>query len=185
MISLQLPNVKYKESYLDAVREYQTGPRDKFGGEGYHELDTQKIGRDFEGEVVKPALDAMQGIGLPEGYVPSTEFWVINEDGYVGHVNFRHDLTPHLKKIGGHVGYGIRPSQRRKGYASAALQLALKEASKQGLSEVLVTCNQDNAASKKAILKAIELFGGREDTPVADEDGKGSVTLRFWINTVS
>jgi predicted acetyltransferase len=66
--------------------------------------------------------------------------------------NLRHNLNDNLYICGGHIGYGIRPDQRRKGYATKILKLTLIEAKKKGIENVLVTCNPENLGSVKAIL---------------------------------
>ena len=65
----------------------------------------------------------------------------------------RHQLTEQLREHGGHIGYGIRASERGKGYATKMLELTLIEAKKLGINEVLITCNPDNIASQKVVLK--------------------------------
>lgn len=116
------------------------------------------------------------GIGLPEGWVPDSTFWLVDESGRVlGAVNIRHGLTPFLLTSGGHIGYGIRPSERRKGYATELLRLALEKTSELGIPRVLVVCDRSNEASAKTILNN----GGVEDAPHAEENG--NVVRRFWI----
>ena len=89
-----------------------------------------------------------QGIGLKEGYVPDTVF-VLTDSGenYIGIFNLRHRLNEFLKNGPGHIGYGISPLYRNKGYASEGLTLTLTEAKKMGIAEVYLSCNKDNEAS--------------------------------------
>ncbi|WP_316245036.1 GNAT family N-acetyltransferase [Gracilibacillus massiliensis] len=116
------------------------------------------------------------GMHLPEGWVPDSTYWLINEQEQVlGVVNIRHQLTDYLMNIGGHIGYGIRPSQRQKGYATQLLRLSIEEARKLGIKKILVTCDQNNIASWKAILKN----NGVEDKDFIEENG--NVVKRFWI----
>ena len=86
--------------------------------------------------------------------VPSSTFWLV-ADGLriVGTSRLRHSLVPHLEKEGGHIGYNIRPSERRKGYGSAILSLTLAKARGLGLLEVIVTCDSDNVGSLRIIQK--------------------------------
>ncbi|WP_208589975.1 GNAT family N-acetyltransferase [Gracilibacillus suaedae] len=97
------------------------------------------------------------------------------EKTIIGVVNIRHRLSEMLLAIGGHIGYGIRPSERKKGYATKILELALLEAKKIGITRALVTCDADNIGSLKAILKN----GGIEDGDYVEDDG--NVVKRFWI----
>jgi len=93
----------------------------------------------------------------------------------VGVLKLRHYLNEFLEKHGGHIGYGIRPSERRKGYGDKILQLALPEAKKLGLEKVLLTCNDDNLGS----ISIIEKSGGILQDKI--ESG-GKLTRRYWIN---
>ena len=83
----------------------------------------------------------------------STFFSVRKSDGrIVGSIQLRHFLTPELERHGGHMGYGIRPTERRKGYGRQQLMLALDEARCLGIPEVMLSCNKDNVASSKTII---------------------------------
>ena len=109
--------------------------------------------------------------------VADTFFTVRQTDGrIVGMVDIRHSLdTPFLTTIGGHIGYGVRPSERRKGYATAILGLALEHARGLGLSQVMLSCYQDNEGSRRTILK----WGGVKEREVVHTDGK-TVDV-YWI----
>lgn len=109
-------------------------------------------------------------------WVPHSTYWLVDErEEIVGAVNIRHRLSPRLLNSGGHIGYGIRPSERRKGYATALLALALDKTRELGLGKVLVVCDKGNTGSEKTILKN----GGRLESEYAEEDG--NVVRRFWI----
>jgi predicted acetyltransferase len=88
----------------------------------------------------------------------------------------KHELTERLFNTEGHIGCGIRPSERRKGLATKILSLCLEKAQYLGISKVLVTCNEDNVGSERAILKN----GGKEDVSYIEENG--NVVKRFWID---
>lgn len=111
-----------------------------------------------------------------EGRVPSTTFFCLDldRDIFVGAVNIRHRLTEELRRTGGHIGDGIRPSERRKGYATAMIALALEECKKIGINRVLMTCEKNNIGSAKSIVKN----GGILENEV-EEDGK--IMQRYWI----
>ncbi|AOT01486.1 MULTISPECIES: GNAT family N-acetyltransferase [Exiguobacterium] len=108
------------------------------------------------------------------GLVTHSTYWMVDGQRIVGALNFRHDLTENLKLYGGHIGYGIRPSERQKGYATTGLRLALEEARQRGLDQVLLTCGVDNLASRRVILAN----GGREIEPTVRN---GRETRRFII----
>ncbi|MEF3305455.1 GNAT family N-acetyltransferase [Paenibacillus sp. GYB003] len=109
-------------------------------------------------------------------WVPHSTYWLIDGRNEVaGVTNIRHRLNRKLLNSGGHIGYGIRPSARRKGYATALLALALQKARELGISDVLVCCDRNNVGSEKTILKN----GGVFESEYTEEDG-GAVK-RFWI----
>lgn len=89
------------------------------------------------------------------GLVPDSTFFCLDEerDIFVGAVNIRHYLNDKLLLNGGHIGDGVRPSERRKGIATEMIALALRECRKLGISRVLMVCDRDNAGSAKSIRK--------------------------------
>lgn len=105
-----------------------------------------------EFELYVKGLEAYaHGQQLPEGYVPMSTFWLQVNGQLVGISKLRHHLTEALKVEGGHIGYGIRPAQRNKRYATKLLELTLDEARKLGLQRVLITVNQNNIPSQKVV----------------------------------
>ncbi len=120
-----------------------------------------------------------RGEGIPQGFVPHTTFWLVDEAGEVVAVsNLRHGLTERLRIEGGHIGYGVRPSARRRGHATEILRRTLAEARGHGISEALVTCAKDNEGSAGAIRNC----GGRLDSE-AFVEARGEVVSRYWIRT--
>ena len=111
-----------------------------------------------------------------DGKVPDSTFFCldVDRDIFVGAVNIRHYLTEEMLINAGHIGDGIRPSERRKRYATAMIALALKEAKALGLDSVLMCCNKENIASAKSI---INNGGVLENEVVVD----GVIHQRYWI----
>lgn len=111
------------------------------------------------------------------GLVPDSTFFCLDEerDIVVGAVNIRHYLNDALLRSGGHIGDGVRPSERRKGIATTMIGLALKECRKLGIEKVLMVCNKDNIGSAKSILKN----GGILENEIIDD---GVVVQRYWID---
>lgn len=124
-------------------------------------------------------LEALQIRESGDGkWVPSTNYFLVGyNDRILAMVDIRHDLTDYLHNVGGHIGYGVRPAERRKGYATWILAEALKKCGELGIDRVLVTCNEDNIGSAKTI----EKNGGIEDKSFIEEDG--TVVRRFWIES--
>ena len=95
-------------------------------------------------------LDA-RGVDLRRGQVPADFLLAVVDGAVVGRVSIRYALTPPLLELGGHVGYAVRPAYRDRGYATAMLRLSLRRLAGRGVSEVLVTCGEDNPRSSKVI----------------------------------
>ena len=110
------------------------------------------------------------------GLVPASTFLaVLAEDGrVVGMIDIRHRLNEYLRKLGGHVGYGLHPDERGKGYGTEMLALGLEECRKLGLEKVLLTCNKDNIASASVMLKNGAVL--ENEVP----DGEKTIQ-RYWI----
>lgn len=151
MIRLERANVIFKDSFLEAAKEARKYSSNDNSTKWYDDLDFEELESNFA-DYVASVTARERGECLPEGYVPETFFWIIDEmDQYVGRISLRHELSDSLKKIGGHIGYDIIPSSRKKGYAMKALELCLKEAITIGLDEVMLTCDEYNKASEKVI----------------------------------
>lgn len=113
---------------------------------------------------------------LKDGWVPDTTLFCLDKDRdiFVGAVNIRHYLNDKLLQTGGHIGDGIRPSERRKGYATAMIALALQECKKLGINKVLMCCAKDNIGSAKSIMNN----GGVLENEVEVD---GHIEQRYWI----
>ena len=111
-----------------------------------------------------------------DGLVPDSTFFCLDLDRniFVGAVNIRHYLNENLCKSGGHIGDGIRPSERRKGYATAMIGLALEECRKLGINKVLMTCDKTNIGSAKSIMNN----GGVLESEFEEN---GEIEQRYWI----
>lgn len=111
----------------------------------------------------------------PKDFVPAHTYFLIDENKKIlGAINIRCSLNDYLFNFGGHIGYGIRPSERKKKYASLILSLALPIAKNLGINKVLITCNKSNVGSAKTILNN----GGVLENEVIKD---GEVVQRYWI----
>ena len=114
---------------------------------------------------------------VPEGLVPSSTYLGIRKkDNYiVGMIDIRYSLNDFLLQVGGHIGCGVRKSERKKGYAKQMIKLALEKCKDLKMKKVLITCDEDNIASEKVILSANAKL---EDIRNVDGENK----KRFWID---
>ena len=113
-----------------------------------------------------------------DGRVPDSVYFLLDVERNIllGAVNIRHSLNDHLLQFGGHIGDGIRPSERKKGFATEMIRLALLECRKLGIPRVLMVCDKTNIGSAKSIIKN----GGVLENEFLDKDGK--IHQRYWID---
>jgi len=136
-----------------------------------------------EGMPFGPYLEMLaeqeRGIGIPPGQVAPTFLFAFLGERIVGRVSIRHHLNPRFERRGGHIGYVVVPEFRRQGHATAMLGLAIQIACRRfGLSRVLVTCDDDNVASRRTIEKC----GGVLENIVTAPD-LAKPQRRYWIET--
>ena len=173
-LRLQAPSANLRDSYRSLIAELESA------GEKRVPFPLSFPFDDF-GALLARLQDNAKGIGLPEGFVPHSTFWLVrNGEEIVGVSNLRHSLTPFLLREGGNIGYGIRPSARRNGYGREILKMTLPEAQALGLSRVLVTCGKPNLGSARIILDNGGVFESEEFSAERDE-----VVQRYWINLKS
>ena len=113
------------------------------------------------------------------GFVEGSQYLLVDDTRHkiLGMVNLRHELNDFLFRVGGNIGYSIRPDERRKGYGKLQLRLALEKMVGLGVTDVMVSCDRDNEASARTI----EFCGGvLENEPYSEEFG--CVIKRYWIH---
>lgn len=165
-------NVNDKTTYFEFIS-------DMFKADGQITPTAAKVqinNSSFEDWLKKLENDS-KGIGLAKDRVPSTLFFMFRENlsKIIGAIHIRHELNDYLINYGGHIGYGITPSERRKGYAKEILAMALVFCRDElNLKKVLVTCNKDNIGSAKTILAN---GGVLED----DIERDNTIMQRYWI----
>lgn len=164
------PSPEFEASYISLVREFVE--RD----EPLIPFPLQFPYDDFPSLLARLSAYA-RGEGLPAGFVPHSTYWLVqNGKEVVAVSNLRHALTEKLRRDGGHVGYGVRPSARGNGFATEILRLTLIRAKKLGLRRVLVTCSRVNEASARTILRNRGVLESEEF--LAD---RGETVQRYWI----
>ncbi|HEY0699988.1 MAG TPA: GNAT family N-acetyltransferase [Micromonospora sp.] len=178
MPTLTAPTVRVRTSFLVAMAEFRAEGR---GDRQDHTMVGAEIRRHgaswhtpagFARFVAELRLQELEETPRAEGWVPATTLWWVDGDEYLGRIAVRHRLTPFLLDVGGHIGYDVRPTARRRGHATAMLRAVLPVARGLGIGMALVTCDHDNVGSRKVI----ERNGG----VLADRRGD---KLRHWVPT--
>ena len=172
----RLKLVRPAAKYADQVMAYKAAMAqngDSFDGcAGLEACETFAEWVDFENRLKKK---------YGAGYVPSEVFLAVRDDDdkVVGIIDYRHPLTPFLLQYGGNIGYSILPGERRKGYAIEMLALLLPICKAFGEEKVLLTCDEDNTASRRTIMKN----GGVLENAIEDDVGLSEcgVIERYWI----
>lgn len=184
MVDLAQPHLRFHRSYLAASDEFAERGETQHGGilvwpagEHFPGLAFTREGledpAEFQRLVDSRVADALPDSPRPTGWVPCTHLWMADGDEFVGTIALWHSIDhPLLAEVGGHVGYSVRPSARRRGHASDALRQVVALAGERGIDRVLVTCDLDNLASARTI----ESNGGVYET---SRSGK----RRYWIAT--
>ena len=168
-LSLVEPSLELKEQFFAFAQDCNASGEKN---EGF-----AKALDDFPAYVQKFA-DYRKGLNLTPGWVPDSTFWLIDSDKTVmGWVSIRHRLTEKLIHRGGHIGYYIRPTCRRRGYGTLICRLALEKACQLGIRRVLITCAAHNIASNRTI----QQNGGILEDEVWDEEAEETVR-RYWID---
>ena len=157
-MKLVVPDIFYKESCIAALHESLA--------ESISQEQTLSEIKNIE-DAIQHKLDAVSGVNLRRGEVARSEFWLIDDEKYIGNIQIRYSPSGRTAESASHIYYEIRPSQRKKKYGTEILKRGLMEASILGLSEVIITCEKGNIPSQKIIeanggefLEEIRMEGG-------------------------
>ncbi len=159
---------QFLKSFFEAQKELDATKDDRYS----NDVPRPKTMKEY----VDTLLAHSRGENLPNDWVSYSTFWLIDNDEFIGDTHIRHTLNDHLRNIGGHIGYTIRPSKRKQGYGTKILKLALIEAKKLGIDFALITCDETNIGSKKII----EKNGGIFEKASEQSDGHEKKLL-YWI----
>ena len=168
---LVTPGEAWKGSYLGYVAELDER------GESPVPFPLSYDPSDFPALVAR-LEDEAAGRGLPSGFVSNSTYWLVDSgEQVVGVSNLRHRLTERLRREGGHIGYGVRPSARGRGVGKALLAKTLEEACKRDITRALITCDRSNFGSIGVILANGGVFSDEGYVPERD-----AVFRRYWID---
>lgn len=172
----ELPSIKRKKEILDYLNEFDLYQSD-LNGSGF-------LDKVFEGYTFEEALNNClrlqeEDFAKKMGRCQSKTFLLIRESDnkIIGNINIRWNLSKEMLQFGGHIGYSIRPTERRKGYNKINLYLGMIEAKKLGLDRVMLDCEATNIASDKT-LKAL---GGKLERSEIDSSD-GLLTNVYWFD---
>ena len=173
VLEFEEPHAGLRDSYRDLIREFRDA------GEPLIPFPLTFPNDDFPAFLARLAACA-RGEGLPPGFVPHSTYWLVSDGAVVGVVNLRHSLTDALRREGGSIGYGVRPSARGRGFARELLRRTLVRARELGHPEVWLTCAKSNVASVRTILGSGGIFLSEEFLPE-----RGEVVQRYRIGLES
>ncbi len=167
------PAIEYKESYLEALKEFQEEGR-------YTSVNLEEISENFE-NFIDDLNEGRRHLHKPYDDwvepVPETILWMVKEYNFIGRMTIRHRLNWHLEKWGGHINFAIRPSMRGKGFGKKILQKAIPFACYLGIERALITVDPKN----KAAIRIVEFCGGQmEDETKATE--QFPARKRYWLD---
>jgi len=167
-MELIFPTVDMKEAALAYRQEhFDHGEAHIHGSAGFNNAET------YEDWLAQRKADLTLS-GHPR-FVAATAYFAMVGGEIVGTIQIRHELNDYLRHDGGHIGYGVRPTQRRKGYATQMLAMALEKCRELAIDRALVTCVKSNIGSAKTIVNG----GGVLDSEFIDDNG--DTCQRYWI----
>ena len=166
-LSIIIPTIEYKQQAIEYKHEHLNNGEDVIiGSSGLHNY-----------EVYEEWLDYIENLRNDKvsGWPPVTTYFGVYNDNIIGMINIKHRLNENWRE---HINYGVRPSERRKGYATKMLALALNECERLGLKRVFMSIDKDNVGSVKVLIKN----GGILESEYTEDDGE--IGQWYWIDVI-
>ncbi len=165
-MQLILPTVKYQKSYISYIKELGDEERYPFPLDFEYE--------DFI-ELLNKIDNYANGINIPKDAVPSSTYWLIENNEIIGVTNLRHSLNQQIEFCGGHIGLGVRPSYRGKGVGNILLAKSIDKLNSIGVKVIHIHCYKENTASSSMIVAN----GGKLDSEILYND---NIIQRFIVS---
>lgn len=166
LFELVQPDLRFQSSYEDYIAELGDEVRYPFPLDFDH--------RDFAA-LLRRLEDLAEGRNIPEGFVPSSTFWLVCGDTLAGVANLRHCLNDRIRHCGGHIGLGVRPSFRGQGLGRTLMAMTIEQARMRGIGELHIHCHKDNEASARMIVAN----GGVLDSEI--DDGQPARVVQRYV----
>ena len=166
-----LPDLAYERSYGAYILELGEEERYPFPLDFEH--------KDFLA-LIKRLSDFANAVNIPEGFVPSSTYWLVENGELIGVSNLRHYLNERIKKSGGHIGLGVRPSFRGRGFGHLLMALTIQEARRKSIREIHIHCHKNNEASVRMIISN----GGVLDSEITGRESE-EIVQRYVVADAS
>lgn len=171
-VRLIFPSKEYEKEAFEYIQEFLDYGSEINGTGGLYRY------QNYDEWLLKLEKD-LDLLNIPEDKVPASTYFLVrtSDNKIIGMINIRHKLNEFLLNEGGHIGYSIRPTERKKGYGTLMLKLGLEKCRELGLNRILITCDKINIASAKIIQNNNGILENEVFSETFSE-----IIQKYWIN---